>query len=198
MSSAGGTEIQQKQVSGLVDIVVAINSLSGNLTTTGATLTSNILSTGLSVENSLLSTGTTLEAADAVLSGLIDTNTTNLAATGNTLYEDVYSFLGNLLASGQTNAALITASGDYLRGIQDVLTGDIYFNSGRINLVSGYVADVSGWVGVVSGYVDTVSGVGAEVRENLAITGAEISVAVASLASTTRILERWQLYQDRR
>ena len=129
-----GAHTDVAELSGMVD------DISGNLITTGQTLTNNLIATG----------------------AFVDTNTTNLIATGQTLTTNINGLAGNVGTTGQTLTNLIALTGTTNAAAIVTNASAIAANTSNLILTGAIVDDVSGNLITTGQYltdeINTVSG----------------------------------------
>ena len=172
-----------------------INSLSGTLTSTYATIT-NLASTGNTLVTNLASTGSTLDTKINTLSGYVtgtnSTFTTNLASTGSTLNTRINNLsgyinstssnivftTGNQTISGIKSFAQDTTFGDSAQGDFLVISGNNFTVYGSGNFTSGlFVNGNAVLTGVnLSSYATTA---------NLANTGSTLDTKINNLSGVS-------------
>ena len=161
-----------------------INAVASNLVTTGQTLTTNINglagnvgTTGQTLTNLIALTGTTNAAAIVTNASAIADNTANLIATG-AIVDDVS---GNLITTGTTNAAAIVTNASAIAA-----------NTSNLILTGAIVDDVSGnliTTGTTNaaGIVTNASAIAAN-TSNLILTGAIVDDVSGNLITTGQYL----------
>jgi hypothetical protein len=150
------TKIQQQQVQGLVDAVASLDTVSGNLNTTGENLTFNLLTTGLNLENTIIATGNALNAVDTALTGVITTNTNAIVATGGFLDLEIGLLSGVVNNTGQFLTNLIAITGEAAIQFPRDLSG--YLIETGLNLSGALMDTGSSFIAPISGSLETVSG----------------------------------------
>jgi hypothetical protein len=176
------------------------DGLSGNLITSGQTLTTNINglagnvgTTGQTLTNLIASTGSTNAAGIVTNASAIADNTSNLIASGQTLTTNINGLAGNLGTTGQTLQTQITSNDTEIATNATAIA----LNASNLILTGAIVDDVSGNLITsgqtlttnINGLAGNVGTTGQTLQTQITSNDIEIAANTSNLVLTGNFLE---------